>query len=292
MRIGFIGAGRVGFTMGKYMKLHGADVVGYYSRTQEHAREAATFTDTRYFADLDELINLCDAVILTVSDSAIMAVFEELCERCKSKLNGKILCHTSGATSSKVFENTSYQIYGYSIHPIYAISDRYESYKHFSNAFITIDGNESKLDEITALIQSVGLSYAVIDSASKSKYHAASVMASNMVCGLYGAAIRLMTECGFEEEAAAQALSGLFRDNAIGAAENGPVRQLTGPLERNDIATVRGHLGALNSEDAVLYKTAAAEVLKLAKVKNKERDYSEMERLLKGDAYEEHKCNI
>ena len=283
MRIGFIGAGRVGFTMGKYMKLHGADVAGYYSRTPEHAKEAATFTDTRYFADVKELINLCDAVILTVSDSAISNVFSDLCEKCGQELNGKLLCHTSGATSSRVFENTSYQIYGYSIHPIYAISDRYESYKHFSNAFITIDGDKEKLCEITGLIESVGLHLAVIDSDSKSKYHAASVMASNMVCGLYGAAIRLMTECGFGEDAAAQALAGLFRDNAIGAAENGPVKQLTGPLERNDIATVRGHLGALSSEDAMLYRTAAAEVLKLAKVKNEGRDYSEMERLLKGE---------
>ena len=280
MRIGFIGAGRVGFTLGKFFKIHDLDVVGYYSRTSEHAKEAAEFTDTCYFTDARELISLCDAVILTVSDSAIASVFADICG---PELSGKIVCHTSGATSSKVFDNTSYQIYGYSIHPIYAISDRYESYKHFSNAFITIDGNSERIDEITDMIGKTGLDYAVIDSDCKSKYHAASVMASNMVCGLYGNAIRLMTECGFSEDKAASALSGLFRDNAIGASEKGPVLQLTGPLERNDIATVRGHLGALSSEDAMLYRAVAAEVLKLAKVKNNDRDYSDMERLLKGD---------
>ena len=31
MRIGFIGAGKVGFTLGKYMTVRGADVSGYYS---------------------------------------------------------------------------------------------------------------------------------------------------------------------------------------------------------------------------------------------------------------------
>ena len=46
MKIGFIGAGRVGCTMGKYLVKHGADVTGYWSRTPEHAKEAAEFTDT------------------------------------------------------------------------------------------------------------------------------------------------------------------------------------------------------------------------------------------------------
>ena len=56
MKIGFIGAGRVGFTLGKYMKLHGVDVVGYYNRNVEHAREAADFTDTLCYETIDDLV--------------------------------------------------------------------------------------------------------------------------------------------------------------------------------------------------------------------------------------------
>ncbi len=71
MRIGFIGAGRVGFTLGKYMKEHGAEVTGYYSRTSEHAEEAARFTDTEVYDDPDKLIKDSDYIYLTVSDNAI-----------------------------------------------------------------------------------------------------------------------------------------------------------------------------------------------------------------------------
>ena len=287
MRIGFIGAGRVGFTMGKYLKDHSVDVIGYYSRTPEHAKEAAEFTDTQYYDNAADLIKESDAVILTVSDTAIRTVFEELTQI--SDLQDKIVCHTSGATSSRVFDDTPIQVFGYSIHPIYAVSDRYESYKSFSNAFITIEGHERYLGELVSLFESTELKVGTIDTDTKYKYHAASVVASNLVCGLYGLGIRLMTECGFNQEQAEDALRGLFRDNAIGAAEKGPVVQLTGPLERNDVSTVRAHLAALDESQIPLYIEASKEALILAKAKNETRDYSEMERLLKGgESYEEY----
>ena len=45
MRIGFIGAGKVGCTLGKYFRENGIPVSGYYNRTSEHAKEAAEFVN-------------------------------------------------------------------------------------------------------------------------------------------------------------------------------------------------------------------------------------------------------
>ena len=278
MRIGFIGAGRVGFTMGKYLTEHGCRVSGYYSRTPEHAMEAAKFTDTNYYEDVRELINNSDAVILTVSDNAISSVFESISKL--PELTGKIVCHTSGATSSLVFNCNTSQVYGYSIHPIYAVSDKYRSYKNFSNAFITIEGSPEYLDELVSLFRGAGLTVGVTDPSSKSKYHSASVVVSNLVCGMFNAGVELLKECGFDEESAVKALGPLFRDNAIGTFEKGPVMQLTGPLERNDTETVKGHLEVLEGNKKDLYIAASKEVLKIAKKKNPDRDYSEMEGIL------------
>ena len=47
MKIGFIGAGRVGFTLGKYFCEHGVEVAGYYSRNIQSAQEAAEFTNSQ-----------------------------------------------------------------------------------------------------------------------------------------------------------------------------------------------------------------------------------------------------
>ena len=51
MKIGFIGAGRVGCALGKYLKEKGAgfSLTGYYSKSIASARGAAQFTDSHCY---------------------------------------------------------------------------------------------------------------------------------------------------------------------------------------------------------------------------------------------------
>ena len=46
MNIGFIGAGKVGVSLGKYLTERGMTVTGYYSKSRSSASMAAEFTDT------------------------------------------------------------------------------------------------------------------------------------------------------------------------------------------------------------------------------------------------------
>ena len=71
MKIGFYGAGRVGCTLGRYLKEHGAQVTGYYNRTGERALDAAQKTGTIVYESVNSLVEENDAVFLTVSDQAI-----------------------------------------------------------------------------------------------------------------------------------------------------------------------------------------------------------------------------
>ena len=50
MNVGFIGAGKVGFSLGKWFAHNGVTVTGYWSRRRESAGEAALFTGTQAFA--------------------------------------------------------------------------------------------------------------------------------------------------------------------------------------------------------------------------------------------------
>ena len=49
MKIGFIGAGKVGFSLGRFFVQGGIPVTGYYSRHRESAVEAAAFTGTEQY---------------------------------------------------------------------------------------------------------------------------------------------------------------------------------------------------------------------------------------------------
>ena len=44
MKFGFIGAGKVGFSLGKYFAVNGHTVTGYFSEFYEDAVEASRFT--------------------------------------------------------------------------------------------------------------------------------------------------------------------------------------------------------------------------------------------------------
>ena len=65
MKTGFIGAGKVGFSLGRLFAENGIPLTGYYSRQRESAEEAANFTGTHAYSDLCELIsaNLCRTVM-------------------------------------------------------------------------------------------------------------------------------------------------------------------------------------------------------------------------------------
>ena len=75
MVIGFIGAGRTGCTLGKYLEGY-VTVAGYYSRTWQSADDAATFTQSRAFCDLETLVNSCDTIFITTPDGVISEVWE------------------------------------------------------------------------------------------------------------------------------------------------------------------------------------------------------------------------
>lgn len=282
-RIGFYGAGRVGCTLARYFLDHGLNVTGFYNRTVERAKEAAEWTDTLCYETPGELLSENDVLFLTVSDQAVPAVAAEL--SAAGSLEGKLLCHTSGALSSHVFAGTG--AYGYSIHPLYAIASKSESYQTLDRAFFTVEGDPLYLDAWVRTLKGIGLRTKAISAEEKVRYHASAVMASNLVCGLYAAAVEELSACGFTGREATEALSGLFLDNAAGLAAKGPEVQLTGPLERGDTETVSRHLAVLSGTERDTYLQLSRQVLKVARQKNPARDYSEMERILYGFGEEE-----
>ena len=56
MKIGIIGAGKVGCSIGKYLTEHGFSVAGYCSKSKKSVEEAATFTNTKAYDSLAELV--------------------------------------------------------------------------------------------------------------------------------------------------------------------------------------------------------------------------------------------
>lgn len=270
MKIGFIGAGKMGFTLGKhlteYEKTHtdaGFRVMGYYSQNPDSAMEAARFTDTNYYENTEKLIEVCDAIFLTVPDGQIQTVCDRLAQS-TTALTGKALIHTSGALSSRVFSGMGDRVSGYSLHPIYAVNSKTDSYLHFQDCFMTIEGTGAYTEPLITLFQTLGHTVKRISEEHKAKYHASAVFASNLVIGLYAMGTDLLTDCGFSPEEAECALLPLFANNADNIKRVGMQKALTGPVSRCDIKTVEQHLNTLDGDAETVYRCLSKRLIPLA----------------------------
>jgi predicted short-subunit dehydrogenase-like oxidoreductase (DUF2520 family) len=278
IKFGFIGAGKVGFSLGKYLNENGILLTGYYSRNHNSAKEAAEFTGTKSFLNLQQLVQESDVIFITTQDGEIQGVWNELKEL---SINNKLICHCSGLLSSEIFSDISkFGAYSYSIHPMFAISDKYNSYKNFRKAFITIEGHEKYINELAEIFKSLKNPVKIIDKENKSLYHLASVISSNLVLGLIDNGVNYLKHCGFSEELAIEALYPLISNNIENIKSLGTVKSLTGPLERGDLSTMKTHMSCLNDDDKILYRALNNNLLKVAKKKNQNRDYSKIKEFL------------
>lgn len=273
MRIGIIGAGKVGTTLGKYLSIHGKNVTGFYSRTHESADEAATFAETETYSSLCKLVEKSDVIFITTPDGVIHQVWGELLHQ---DISNRIICHFSGSLSSHVFSGREEAgASGISMHPMYAFSDKFHSYEQFHTAYLTLEGDPEAVAVMKPMWEAIGHHVLTLKAKDKIKYHAAAAMASNEMLGLMQASLDILSECGFSEKDSMALLTPLVQGNIASMLEKGCVNALTGPVERGDAQTVRKHLQALEGSKAgKIYQSLGSTMVELAKRRNPDRDYT------------------
>ena len=270
MKIGVIGAGRVGTSVAKYISENTEHLItGFYSRTLKSAEESADFCNTKAFSELSELLMSSDTLFITVSDSEIKNVWDCID---KTLVRNKIICHFSGSLSSDVFtEAYEYGAYTGSIHPVYAFSSKFSSYKLLKNAFFTLEGCGFFLQRMESLLESTGNKAYIVSKEKKPLYHAALAMASNNLMGLLYTSTELLKECGFSEKDSYALIAPLMLDNLKNALANGAEQALTGAIERGDVSTVEKHLNVLDVQSKEIYKALGIKVLEISELKNKDK---------------------
>ena len=278
MKVGFVGAGKVGCSMGMLFASTQHNLVGYYSRTSSSAIDAADFTNSKHFSNLETLIKESDTLFITVPDDAIASVWNQIKHM---SIAGKMICHCSGSLSSEIFRDIKETgAYGFSVHPLLAVSDRYTSYQELPKALFTIEGDESHIIDIEELLHTSNLQSARISADVKTRYHGAAVLCSNLVVALIQAAEDELRICGFSEEQLADAIAPLLLGNVNKVLSVGTKAALTGPIERNDVGTVKKHLDTFEGIDREIYRVLSKKTCEIANKKHPETNYEALEQLL------------
>ncbi|WP_423230041.1 Rossmann-like and DUF2520 domain-containing protein [Acetobacterium bakii] len=291
MEIGFIGAGKVGTSLGNYFMQKNLSVSGYYSKSKSSSVRSAGLTGSALFEDLDSLLKASAVVFITTGDDIIPEVVSLLGQ--SPYLNEKhTFVHTSGALSSEVFEGFEKLGCGIcSLHPIMTFSEVSTPVKDLEAIKFTLEGNHEGKALIQKMLEVTGNEFFIIDKESKILYHAAACVLSNYMVTLIDTGFEMLTKAGIDQEKIASSFLPLITATLNNVRKSGTVDALTGPLVRGDENTIVKHVDAIKTsipEYLDLYETMGIATLNMIRDKrmDSEKYFKIMKAVTKGEKNE------
>lgn len=289
LKIGFIGAGKVGKALGLYFATNGLVLAGYYSKTIQSAQNAAELTKTQAFKDIESLANACDIVFITTPDQALEEIDREVLTRYSEPglAEQKTWIHVSGAHSSECLKNMKRAGCPVgSMHPLLSFGDPVESARQLANAVFSVEGTKAAVETIRCILEKTGGRFTQISAENKPLYHAGACVISNYMVALLDSGIRYFEAAGMERSDIFEAVEPLITATLKNIREKDTVDALTGPIVRGDFNTIKTHLVAIEKHlpsECELYKTMASKTVDMISGKRIDQQQAEAIReLLKG----------
>lgn len=185
-----------------------------------------------------------DIVLLTVSDSAIQTVCQNLVAANAIKADA-LVAHCSGALTSEILNSHSGSTA--SMHPLQTFPNVQAALPKVAGTYCYCEGDEAALKALKPLITALQMQQVTIQAKNKPLYHAAAVMACNNLVALMECALQLGEAAEIERDVMWKSLKPLIGATLGNIDKHGPVRALTGPVVRGDETTVKSHLLALQA---------------------------------------------
>ena len=263
-RIGFIGAGKVGGSLGIAMSESGRSVVAVASRTVASAiKFAARIDGCQAYGSYQDAVNACDMVFVTTSDDAISDVVASVQWRA-----GQGVAHCSGAASLDVLDAAARQgaVPG-AFHPLQAFSSVENGAKSIPGITFGIEGGGEIREYLAELARNIGSNAVFLNAADKALYHLSGVMMGNLLTCLVGISAEVWERIGYTRDDGVIALVPMMRAVAQNIETSGIPAAVAGPFPRGDLGTVRKHIESLETRHPTLlplYRELALAGLHLA----------------------------
>lgn len=211
-------------------------------------------------------------IFLCVQDSKISAAVKRL-QQVDVSLKNKFIFHTSGAlTSDELSALAAKGAVTGSFHPVQSFAGKVTAKAgSFKNIYIAAEGKPKALKKMKELARALQAIPFEIKKQNKIYHHICCVMSSNFLAVLNGkisdAGLKRIQINGFKNRTFFNIYMPLALQTLKNVVDSGPVGALTGPIERNDITTVKAHLDALkksNKDLLTYYILMGIETVKLA----------------------------
>ena len=246
-KIAIIGAGNLGIALAQLFNINNYEVILGARDIDKAERDTKQFSLS--IRSPKEAVKNADISVLTVSDSAIQSVCNELEGSFKSK---SIVTHCSGALDSQVLTRARINdCYICSSHPLNTFPNKIAATNLLStiehNTYLYCEGDAKALLEIERHFNKVGFHSIVINTSAKTLYHTACVFACNYLTVLMELSLQTAEAAELDRDLFWQSLQPLIQSTLSNINQHGTIDALSGPIARADIETLNKHINELES---------------------------------------------
>ena len=242
LRIGFIGAGRLGTALAWSFAQHGLRVTAVASMIAADAdRLAASISGCTVLPDGQQVVDGCDLVFVTTPDGAIA----ETCAQFRWR-PGVAAVHCSGVTDVAALDHAvrAGALTG-GFHPMQTFGDPAAAVRSLPGCTITIEAPEPLNAQLVAIAERLECRVNRLPPGMRGRYHAAAGYTSQFINALFAEAATIWQSWGASEEDAVRALLPLARGTLASIESAGIAEGMPGPVSRGDVGSIEKHVAAL-----------------------------------------------
>jgi predicted short-subunit dehydrogenase-like oxidoreductase (DUF2520 family) len=247
LRVGAIGAGRVGATLSAALRAAGHDVVAVAGESDASRGRIAALLPGVPVAKPSDVARACDLLLLTVPDDMLPNVVAMLSASGAIR-EGQYVAHTSGRHGLAVLEPAAeVGARPIALHPAMTFTGTEVDLPRLAGCVFGVCAAEAERELTEHLVAELGGRAVWVPEDRRTLYHAGLAHGANHLVTLVAQAVELLSQAlepGGDDAgdvSAADTLRPLLNaalDNALAQGDSA----LTGPIVRGDVETVRAHL--------------------------------------------------
>ncbi|MGW7293270.1 Rossmann-like and DUF2520 domain-containing protein [Streptomyces xiamenensis] len=244
LRVGVVGAGRVGPALAAALALAGHRPVAASGVSDASRRRAEALLPGVPLVEPAEVLARSELVLLTVPDDALPALVAGLAETGAVR-PGQLIAHASGRYGTAVLDPaTRAGGLPLALHPVMTFTGSAVDVQRLAGCSFGVTAPLELRLAAEALVIEMGGEPEWIEERDRPLYHAALALGANHLVTLVAQSLELLRTAGVEApDRMLGPLLGAALDNALRSGD----AALTGPVARGDAGTVAAHLAELRA---------------------------------------------
>ncbi len=251
LRVGVIGAGRVGSVLGAALRRAGHHVEAVSAVSELSRLRAEALLPGVPIRDVPAVVDAAELVLVAVPDDVLPELLAGLA-RTGTVRPGQFWAHTAGRYGAAVLDPLAHLgALPMAIHPVMTFTGTSVDLARLEDCPFAVTADERVRPVAEALVVEMGGDPVWVPEEQRALYHAALAYGANYLITLVAQCLDLLAGAGIEAPQRLVApLLGASLDNALRLGD----QALTGPVARGDARSVADHLAAIAavSEEAAL----------------------------------------